>query len=125
LEWWLVPRLPRDTIRRWPGTTVVEVVDGATPDELTVRLSNGERLVVNRLIYATGYRTRLQNVPYMRSMIERIETVDGFPALDASFQSTCPGLYITGFAATRDFGPFFGFTKGCPTAAAIIVDHLG
>ena len=34
------------------------------------------------------------------------------------------GLYIAGFASTRDFGPFFGFTKGCPAAAKLIVDDL-
>ena len=30
--------------------------------------------------------------------------------------STCPG-----FAATQDFGPFFGFVKGAPAAAELIV----
>jgi hypothetical protein len=50
--------------------------------------------------------------------------VDGFPVLDESFQSSIAGLYVTGFASTRDFGPFFGFTKGYPAAAAIIVDDL-
>ena len=45
-------------------------------------------------------------------------------ALDEAFQSSLPGLYIPGFASTRDFGPFFGFTKGCPAAATLIVDDL-
>jgi FAD-dependent urate hydroxylase len=50
--------------------------------------------------------------------------VDGFPVLDEAFQSSIAGLYITGFASTRDFGPFFGFTKGCPAAAMLIVDDV-
>ena len=25
-----------------------------------------------------------------------------------------PGLYLPGFTATQDFGPFFGFVKGAP-----------
>jgi hypothetical protein len=31
---------------------------------------------------------------------------------------------VTGFAATRDFGPFYGFTKGCPSSARIAVDEM-
>jgi FAD-dependent urate hydroxylase len=46
---------------------------------------------------------------------------DGFPLLNESFQTSVPGLYVTGFAAIRDFGPFFGFVKGAPAAAEIVV----
>ncbi len=48
----------------------------------------------------------------------------------ASLPSTRPsapslsGLYVTGFSATRDFGPFFGFVKGAPAAAALVVRAL-
>jgi hypothetical protein len=31
---------------------------------------------------------------------------------------------LPGFTATRDFGPFFGFTKGCPAAAELITRGL-
>jgi len=30
-----------------------------------------------------------------------------------------PGLFVTGFPATREFGPFFGFVRGCPVAATL------
>ena len=39
-------------------------------------------------------------------------------------QSPLEGLYLPGFAATRDFGPFFGFVKGAPAAASIVADHI-
>jgi hypothetical protein len=32
-----------------------------------------------------------------------------------------PGLYLPGFAATGSFGPFFGFVRGAPAAAELIV----
>ncbi|MGD9794683.1 MAG: hypothetical protein AB7V43_14495 [Acidimicrobiia bacterium] len=32
--------------------------------------------------------------------------------------------YLSRFASTKDFGPFFGFTRGCTTAAVMIVDDL-
>jgi FAD-dependent urate hydroxylase len=124
LEWWLTPRLTYARIHRWPGTWVTEAVGGPAEGEATVLLSTGDRLVVDRIVYATGYRPRLDRVPYLSGVRDGIRTVDGFPALDESFQSSCPGLYVTGALATRDFGPFFGFTRGCPEAAALIVDGL-
>ena len=48
----------------------------------------------------------------------------GFPVLDDAFQTSLDGLYITGFSATLDFGPFFGFVKGAPAAATLIVRDL-
>jgi hypothetical protein len=35
-----------------------------------------------------------------------------------------PRLYVPGVAATRDFGPFFGFVKGAPAATTLIVEDL-
>jgi hypothetical protein len=63
-------------------------------------------------------------VPYLAGVLDRIETADGFPILDEHFQTSVPGLFITGFAATRDFGPFFGFVRGSTVAAAIIARRL-
>ncbi len=106
----------------WPNAQVVGAV--AEPRATVVTLSNGERLSVDRVIFATGYKAELANVPYLGPVISGLAVVDGFPALDESFQSSIPGLYFPGFAASRDFGPFFGFTKGCPAAATLVVDGL-
>jgi cation diffusion facilitator CzcD-associated flavoprotein CzcO len=123
LEWWLTPRLADERIRSWPGTHVVETAVG-DDDTVAVALSSGERLTFDRLVFATGYKVDLPRVPYLNGFAGGLEVVDGFPVLDEAFQSSISGLYITGFASTRDFGPFFGFTKGCPTAAALIVDDM-
>jgi FAD-dependent urate hydroxylase len=123
LEWWLTPRLADKRIRSWSGTDVVETAVG-DGDTVAVVLSSGERLTFDRLVFATGYKVDLLRVPYLNGLAGGIEVVDGFPVLDEAFQSSISGLYITGLASTRDFGPFFGFTKGCPTAATLIVDDL-
>lgn len=123
LEWWLTPRLQGDMFRMRPGTQVIEVSshdDGTN----TVTLSDGDRLTVDRLVFATGYRTDLPLVPYLRDLIDEIHQAHGFPILDEAFQSSVPGLYFPGFASTRDFGPFFAFTKACPAAASLIVDDI-
>lgn len=122
LEWWLAPRLTGARFHLWPNTQVI----GAIPERgaTAVTLSSGERLSVDRVIFATGYKAELANVPYLHSIISDIAVVEGFPALDENLQSSIPGLYFPGFAACRDFGPFFGFTKACPVAATLIVDSL-
>ncbi len=122
LEWWLAPRLATDQFHRWPGTSVIDIrEDGGA---VVADLSNGERLSVDRIVFATGYKANVTNVPYLGALVDAIDLIDGFPVLDEAFQTSIPGLYITGFAATRDFGPFLGFTKACPAAARLIVESL-
>jgi cation diffusion facilitator CzcD-associated flavoprotein CzcO len=121
LEHWLTPRLEGKTIHWWPGTEVVETGASDSEQQLQVVLSNSERLTVDRVVFASGYRADLTRVPYLASLVGDIQRTDGFPVLDEFFASTIPNLYVTGFSATRDFGPFFGFVKGSPAAATLIV----
>jgi thioredoxin reductase len=119
LEPWLAPRLARPEIRRWPNATVtssVRLAGGA----IAARLSSGEALHVDHVILATGYQADLTRVPYLAGVLDDVQLADGFPVLDERFQTSVPGLFITGFAATRDFGPFFGFVRGATAAATII-----
>jgi hypothetical protein len=76
------------------------------------------------VIAASGYRADLAAVPYLAGVLDRVSVTDGFPDLSPGFETTLPGLFLTGFAATRDFGPFYGFTKGCPSAARIAVAEM-
>jgi FAD-dependent urate hydroxylase len=122
LEWWLKPRLSGDRFHIWPQAQVVSTTPEV--DHAVMTLSNGQRLDVDRVIFATGYIANLSNVPYLRGVMSDIDVLDGFPTLDEGFQSSIPGLYFPGFPASRDFGPFFGFTRACPVAATLIVDRL-
>jgi hypothetical protein len=124
LEYWLTPRLDWVGLHRWPGCAVVEAGSAGSGADVEVRLSNSERLAVDYVVFGSGYRADLARVPYLAGLLGRIETADGFPVLDEAFATTLPGLYITGFSATRDFGPFFGFVKGSPAAATVIVRDL-
>jgi hypothetical protein len=91
-----------------------------------VVLDTGATFEVDHVIMATGYRVNLQNVPLLAhgGLLDELAMADGFPTLDAHFQSSIPGLYFSGLPATRDFGPFFGFTLGCPAAGKVIVEHV-
>jgi cation diffusion facilitator CzcD-associated flavoprotein CzcO len=122
LEWWLTPRLASGPIHRWPGSFVVDA--RASDGGVAVTLSGGDRIEADLVVFASGYQADLRRVPYLHDVMAGIELSDGSPVLDEGFQSSVPGLYVPGFASTRDFGPFFGFTKGCPAAASLIVDDL-
>jgi FAD-dependent urate hydroxylase len=124
LEHWLTPRLSSQAVHRWPGTEVVQAEPTGTDGELRVRLSNGHDLWVDQVIFASGYRADLAQVPYLAGLLDQIKVTDGFPMLDEAFGTSLPRLYLPGFTATRDFGPFFGFVKASPTAATLIVSDL-
>src|SRR5215212_6046358 len=122
LEPWLTPRLDKPSVHRWPHQSVVACED--TGGDTDVRLSDGTRLAVDFVILGTGYKPDMLAVPYLAGVIEDMELADGFPVLDDNFQSSVPGLFVTGFPATRDFGPFFGFVRGCPVAATLTTAGL-
>ena len=123
LEYWLTPRLDWAGLHRWPGTEVVET-RSASGNELRVTLSNSERLSVDHVVFASGYVAELARVPYLARLVGQIECSNGFPVLDEAFGTSLTGLYLIGFSATQDFGPFFGFVKGCPAAATLVVRDL-
>jgi len=123
LEPWLTVRLPDNVVQRRPGTSVA-VCRELSSGVIEATLSTGEGLIVDHVLLATGYKPNLANIDYLRPLLDRIETADGFPVLDEHFQTSVAGLYMPGFLATRDFGPVFGFVRGCPAAATLIVAAL-
>ena len=124
LEYWLTPRLASQAIHRWPGTEVVRAEPTGADGELRVRLSSGDDLSVDQVVFASGYRADLARVPYLAGVLDRVKVTDGFPVLDEAFGASLSRLYLPGFVATRDFGPFFGFVKGTLAAARLIVGDL-
>ena len=122
LEPWLVPRLAPDVVTPHPGTEVTGVAAGGA--EVTLTLSNGTALTADHVVFASGYRADLAGVPYLAGVLDRVSVTDGFPDLTEGFETSLAGLYVTGFASTRDFGPFYGFTAGCASAARIAVEEM-
>jgi len=122
LEYWLTPRLDWAGLHCWPGAEVVET--RAAGNELGMTLSNGARLNIDHVVFASGYLAELGRVPYLARLAGQIECSNGFPVLDEAFGTSLTGLYVIGFSATQDFGPFFGFVKGCPAAATLVVRDL-
>ena len=109
------------TITLWPKTQLV-AVDERANHELTVRLNNGGPLTVDVIILATGYKVKIDQVPFLArgNILTTLATRNGFPVLDEHFQTNIPRLFMTSMAATQDFGPFFAFTVAARTSAELI-----
>ena len=120
LEPWLGPRVHRDMISIRPKTRIVGCEQSA--EALQVRLDTGDKLDVDRVIYATGYKVNLERLALLQAgnLLGRIECRDGFPVLDTSLQTTVPGLFVTSLPAARDFGLFFAFTAAVRASARIV-----
>jgi cation diffusion facilitator CzcD-associated flavoprotein CzcO len=125
LEPWLDARVHQPAIHLHEKTAIVSA-QAHDADTCDVLLDDETRLNVHHIILATGYHPNMHHVAILdRATIrDPLATNEGFPALDPEFQTNLPNLYVTGFAATRDFGPFFGFTVACPVAAKIIGDRV-
>jgi hypothetical protein len=124
LEPWLGSRIRRAGIHLHPRTQVTGADQGVSG--MDVMLDSGEVLVVDHLVFATGYKVDMARVPFLADgLLSSLEMQEGFPVLDEHFQTSVPGLYVTSLAATRDFGSFLGFTVSVRASAKIIGRNIG
>jgi cation diffusion facilitator CzcD-associated flavoprotein CzcO len=121
LEPWLEARVRADGIRVWPRARVVGCetgYDGA----LRVALDTGDRLAVDHVVLATGYKADLAKIPFLAAgnLRGRIAARDGYPILNDELETSVPGLFATSFLATQAFGSFFAFTVAARAGAKIV-----
>jgi cation diffusion facilitator CzcD-associated flavoprotein CzcO len=121
VEPWLAGRTQHPGIFVWPRTQLV-ACDTQPNGDIVAQLDSGERLVVDHIILATGYKVNIGQVPFLArgNIAAALATRNGFPVLDEHFQTNLPGLFITSMAANQDFGPFFAFTISTRTSAKLI-----
>jgi pyruvate/2-oxoglutarate dehydrogenase complex dihydrolipoamide dehydrogenase (E3) component len=121
----LEPRLNDARVTVWPNTELVSCIEDGN-GELAARLTNGESLIVDHVVLATGYKVDIARLPLLAAgnILERLETRNGFPVLDDHLETSVPGLFITSMPAMQDFGPFFGFTVSVRTSAKLICERL-
>ena len=80
LEPWLYPRLDDPRVHRHE---LAEVTAVAGDGPLRVDVSDGQRLEVDHVVFATGYRPDLARVPYLAGLLSETErkSLRGFPGL--------------------------------------------
>jgi lysine/ornithine N-monooxygenase len=92
------------------GRHVVRVAQGN--GHLQLVLDDGTSRDVDHALLATGYRVDVRGYRFLAPLREAIRRVDGFPLLDAGFQSSVPGLHFVGAPGMHSFGPLVRFVAG-------------
>lgn len=118
---WLTPRLASLPI------TTGRVVTGATPtgSQLRLQLDDGSDRLVDHLLLATGYRVDVSRYPFLAPTLRQaLRTRDGYPDLDAGFESSVPGLHFVGTPAARTFGPLCRFVVGTRYTARALTRYV-
>jgi thioredoxin reductase len=125
VEPWLETRAMTETVKLWPNTQIISC-DELVAGDLMIKLDNGENLIVDHVILATGYKVKIDQVPFLANgnILPKLMTRNGFPVLDEHFQTNVPGLFMTSMMATQDFGPFFAFTISVRASARLIGQAL-
>ena len=121
IEPWLEERMMKQNIKLWPNT-VVTGCKKSTNRELEVIFNDDSTITVDHVIFASGYKVIIQQVPFLQrgNILPQLKVKNNFPVLDKYFQTNLPGLFITSMPASQDFGPFFGFTIAVRTSAKLI-----
>lgn len=118
---WLIPRTA--STRMTLGRAVAAVA--ATPDELDLRLDDGTRRRVDRVVLATGFDIRADRHPLLGPELRsELRTVAGMPVLGAGLESSIQGLHFVGAFAAGSFGPVMRFVSGTPFTARALAAHV-
>lgn len=118
---WLVARL-RD-VRMTTGTRVIAAAESAGRVKLI--LSNATEREVDHVLLGTGYRVDVNRYSFLSPRVKgQLRSIDGFPELTRSFESSVPGLYFLGAPAGRSFGPLMYFVSGTRFASRTLAAHL-
>jgi thioredoxin reductase len=125
LEPWLAPRLKKSSIQPFPNSQIAssrELGNG----KVHVSLTNGVELEVDHIILCTGFAVDAKQIPFLSrdTILPKLALEGGYPELDEHCQSSVPGLYFAGLVGMKDFGMVFGFVKGAPLAARLVVENL-
>ena len=95
--------------------------------DLTLVSASGTRRTetVDHVIAATGYRPDLRRLPFLDAELRTyIAATDHIPHLSGKFETSVPGLFVTGLAAAYTFGPVLRFAYGADFTARTLTRHL-
>jgi hypothetical protein len=115
---WLVPRARN--VRIATGVAVSSV--RAIGECLSLELSDGSKRAPDHVMLATGYQVDVSRYDFLSTgLLKQLGLSDGYPELNAGFESSLPGVHFVGASAARSFGPLCRFVSGTPFTARAVV----
>ena len=93
--------------------------------QLRLRLDDGSERLVDHALLATGFRVDVSRYPFLSpSILQQLETANGFPVLKSGLESSIPGLHFVGKPAAWSFGPLLGFVSGAEFASTELIRSI-
>jgi thioredoxin reductase len=84
-----------------------------------------KEVLTDQLIAATGFKINLDRLDYLDPALKKnIAREEYAPVLDASFETSVPGLFLVGPVSAPTFGPVMRFMFGAKHAAPILAWRL-
>ncbi|MFE2469230.1 hypothetical protein [Streptomyces mirabilis] len=119
--WWLRDRVEGVVPVRTSCRVTRAEASGSTARLELTGPGGSERLAVDHVMAATGYRLDIDALAFLAPALRRgVVRVPGSkaPRLTSTFETSVPGLYVTGSLAAPMFGPMMRFVAGTECAAA-------
>lgn len=123
--WFMRGRLPEEMTRL--GLSFEDAAIDGSNVCVSARDRDGKAiaLTADKVIAATGFRPDLRRLSFLgESLRGRIAHVAHTPKLSAHFETSVPGLFVTGPMAANAFGPLMRFMVGAEYAAPRLAQHL-
>ncbi|MBV9559050.1 MAG: NAD(P)-binding domain-containing protein [Bradyrhizobium sp.] len=120
--WWLRDRVERK-VPAHLGAAVVEAGETGSRVALKVRLATGgtRQLVVDHVVAGTGYNLDVERLSFIEKRLrDAIVRLERSPRLNASFETSVPGLHFIGPSSAMSFGPLFRFVVGAEYSVQVL-----
>jgi cation diffusion facilitator CzcD-associated flavoprotein CzcO len=119
---WLRPRI-EGQIRITESTHIVKAT--AQGRGLCLELSDGTEREIDYLFLGTGYQPDFRKLAFIdAALCQQLQEKNGYPVLNAGFESSVSHLYFAGLLAGHTFGPTCRFVSGTKGVARKIAHHL-
>ncbi|MGY4234733.1 thioredoxin reductase [Bradyrhizobium sp. USDA 4449] len=125
--WWLRPRVEHQ-VPLHCGTKLIGARHEGGRAVLSLRNTHNRTefdLAADRVVVGTGYNVDVDRLGFLdRQLRSEIVRIEKAPKLNATFESSVPGLYFIGPASATSFGPLFRFVAGTAYSAKIVSRRL-
>jgi len=90
-----------------------------------LKFSDGTERCADHVLLGTGYRVDIGHYSFLDpGLLASIRQVNGYPRLDAGFETSVPGLHFLGAPAAWSFGPLMWFVAGTEFASTALAQRV-